>query len=248
MVDLEKCLACKACELACAEGHATAGSLLEAIINDVELLPRVKVIAAAGKPIPVQCRHCADAPCVAACPAGALYTEKEEGGRVLTAPEECIACGACVRVCPYEAVCMDEENETVIKCDVCERLLEEGGSPFCVDACPTGCLQVASVEEAHEKAGEYDELVRDEGRLRNAGPGVKFEIDRDSCICCGRCARDCPVDCISGKAGKAPDKASQADREKGKVGKPFEIDQQECVRCGTCFDVCPADAVVREKM
>ncbi len=243
MVDIEKCLACKACELACAEGHTEAGSILDAIVNDIELLPRVKVIAG-GQSIPLQCRHCKEAPCVAACPAEALYKEKE-GGRVLSAPEKCIACGACVRVCPYEAIYLDEENETVIKCDVCEGLLQEGAPPFCVSACPTGSLRVGTVEEMHEKAEKYEELVRDESRLRNAGPGVKFEIDSDSCICCGRCARDCPVDCISGKAGKAPDKASESDREKGKVGEPFEIDQETCVRCGTCLEVCPADAVIK---
>jgi NADP-reducing hydrogenase subunit HndC len=72
-----------------------------------------------------------------------------------------------------------------------------------------------------------------------------FAIDPELCICCGRCAKNCPVDCISGKRGKPPGKATEADREKGKVGEPFCIDQEVCIKCGTCFDVCPAEAVKR---
>ncbi|MFO7957100.1 MAG: NADH-quinone oxidoreductase subunit NuoF [Candidatus Brocadiia bacterium] len=75
---------------------------------------------------------------------------------------------------------------------------------------------------------------------------ITFSIDPEVCICCGRCARECPVECISGETGKAPSKATDEDREQGKVGRPFSIDQETCIKCGTCLDVCPAGAVQKE--
>ena len=243
LVEVDRCVACKNCEWACAKAHAGYESGEEALLSEDQLVPRVHIISADDHNVPIQCRHCADAPCVAACPTEALY--KADDGRVLTDAENCIACKACVRVCPYEAIFWDESREVIAKCDVCEGLIEEGQDTYCVQACPTNALHTVTVEELHEAdaSRQYDSIVRDESRMQNAGPGVSFDIDPEVCICCGRCARECPVDCISGETGKAPAKATAEDREKGKVGEPFEIDSETCVNCGTCLEVCPVSAV-----
>ncbi len=75
---------------------------------------------------------------------------------------------------------------------------------------------------------------------------ISFTVVPEKCICCGRCAKSCPADCISGQIGKAPAKASESDREKGKVGRPFVIKSSLCIKCGACFDVCPAGAILKE--
>jgi NADH-quinone oxidoreductase subunit F len=94
---------------------------------------------------------------------------------------------------------------------------------------------------------EYEAHIRDKkcpaGVCRDL---LTFTINPDLCITCGRCARNCPVSCISGKVGKAPAKATDEDRRKGKVGEPFVIDQNICIKCGTCYEVCPVSAVVRD--
>jgi len=246
LIEVEKCVACKSCELACAKAHAGIEDIVAALLSETPLVSRVHVIALGERNVPIQCRHCADAPCVAACPTGALFKE-DEAGRVLTDPEKCIGCMACVRVCPYGAVVWWKSGERIVKCDVCEGIIAEGEEPKCVTACPTKALSLVSVAELHEAAlsKQYDSLVRDESRIGLAGPGVSFEIDQEACICCGRCAKNCPVDCIAGKVGKPPAKAKKEDKEKGKVGEPFKIDQDKCVKCGTCFEVCPKDAVKR---
>ncbi len=245
-VDIERCMACGACEMACSEGHLDDGDFLEAMMEERAPMPRIKLVAAAsGRPVPVQCRHCEDAPCIAACSTRALH--RDDGGRVLFVQEQCISCRACERVCPYGAISWDEREDIVVKCDVCSGLRESEQQPFCVEACPTGCLRTVVATELHgtESARHYDSLLRDESRIGRAGPDIHFRIDSEICICCGRCARMCPVDCISGKAGKAPAKSTDEDLEKGKVGEPFVINGEECIGCGTCYDVCPVEAVIR---
>lgn len=53
-----------------------------------------------------------------------------------------------------------------------------------------------------------------------------YLIDKDKCIGCSLCARNCPVECISGS------------REE-----KYTIDQIECVKCGNCIEVCPVNAI-----
>jgi carbon-monoxide dehydrogenase iron sulfur subunit len=242
VVNLEHCLACRACETACALAHAGFEDVVEAVLAEADMVPRVHVLAVEGRAVPVQCQHCEDAPCVAVCPSDALHRE-EEGGPVLTAPEECIGCKACVNACPYGAIHYNARRETVIKCDLCEGIIEEGDLPACVVACPTHARAVVGREEAAP-------AMQDEYRARVQevmGGGVsRYTIDPEECICCGRCAKECPVDCISGTKGKPPGRATVDDVKQGKAGEPFSIDQEICIRCGICEEVCPVDAVMSE--
>ena len=52
-----------------------------------------------------------------------------------------------------------------------------------------------------------------------------FQIT-DACIGCGKCARNCPQQCIT-------------------PGKPYVINQEHCLHCGLCFENCPVRAIVR---
>lgn len=57
---------------------------------------------------------------------------------------------------------------------------------------------------------------------------IHYEIDEEKCVGCTLCAKNCPVNCISGE-----------------IRKPYFIKQELCVKCGKCFDVCRFDAVKR---
>lgn len=48
----------------------------------------------------------------------------------------------------------------------------------------------------------------------------------DSCISCGRCAKNCPQNCIE-------------------KGAPYVISQSHCLHCGSCYEKCPVKAVKR---
>jgi ferredoxin len=45
----------------------------------------------------------------------------------------------------------------------------------------------------------------------------------DTCIACGACTAECPVDAIS-------------------EGTPYTIDAEKCIDCGACAGVCPVEA------
>ena len=100
--------------------------------------------------------------------------------------------------------------------------------------------------QAHLKDGTTDtgELVHEQTCPAGVcGALISFRIEPEECICCSRCAAACPVECIDGKKGKPPSRASEEDKAAGKVGEPFVIDEDACIRCGICADTCPVDAV-----
>ena len=53
-----------------------------------------------------------------------------------------------------------------------------------------------------------------------------YKINADKCIGCTKCARNCPVDAISGS-----------------VRQPHVIDTSKCIKCGTCVAGCPQNAI-----
>jgi NADH:ubiquinone oxidoreductase subunit F (NADH-binding) len=58
---------------------------------------------------------------------------------------------------------------------------------------------------------------------------IHFMVDPEKCKKCGLCAKNCPVNCISG------------DRQT-----PYLIDQERCIKCGTCLEKCPFDAISKK--
>jgi len=77
---------------------------------------------------------------------------------------------------------------------------------------------------------EYEAHIRDKTCPAKVCPDlITYTIDPETCRKCGLCARNCPVNCISG------------DRQT-----PYEIDQERCIKCGTCLEVCPFNAVHKD--
>lgn len=121
IVHPENCTGCKSCMLMCAFAHTDAFSYEDARVWVVKKESR-------GQSAPLVCRHCEDAPCIEACPVGAIRQDPQSHWVVLD-EEECTGCGACVDACPYQAIHMDDNRDIAVKCDLC------GGDPQCVKVC-----------------------------------------------------------------------------------------------------------------
>ena len=146
VVDLEKCLGCHSCEIACAVEHSRSKELFQAVAERPRPQKRVIVEGSGGSNLPLQCRHCEDAPCVRVCPTGALVKEEIEGA-VLLHDHLCIGCKWCVLACPFGVITAAPDDGAIIKCDLCQERAEAGRLPACVESCPTGALQLASTAQ-----------------------------------------------------------------------------------------------------
>lgn len=135
-VDKDKCLACRSCELACATLRDSVAKTLPGASQEMERpVARVGVHGRTGASFPLQCRHCQDAPCLRACPSGAMQRDTETGV-VFLDQTKCHGCWMCVMTCPFGSVLPSGTHQVAQKCDLCLHREE----PACVDACPTGAL------------------------------------------------------------------------------------------------------------
>jgi carbon-monoxide dehydrogenase iron sulfur subunit len=173
-LDPLKCTACRTCEVQCSVTHSRSGSLYSAIFESPPSLTRVRVSWAPGLNVPVRCVHCENAPCLLACPVGAI---EEDGptGTVQVREEKCIGCFTCLLVCPYGAVRLSFDRKKAYKCDGCRDRIREGLAPACASGCPTRALSFADFDEiAATKISET--AAREAAAMVRVGAGASRKL------------------------------------------------------------------------
>ncbi len=103
IIDLQKCVGCGACALACKTENNTAlrkngqtYNWADFIHETTGTFPNTRY-----RTLPVLCNHCSDAPCVDACPVEPKAMFKTAEGITMHSVERCIGCRSCQDACPY---------------------------------------------------------------------------------------------------------------------------------------------------
>ena len=145
--DQSKCIGCYACAFTCmVERYRQPGIYWRRILwmNSKEPLSFLSL----------SCLHCAEPPCVDACPQGAII-KREEDGIVIVDEDECLGkdnCGVCKEACPYDVPQFGPGNDSKMsKCDLCFERLEEDRMPYCVQGCPFGAISFGPLPELEAK-------------------------------------------------------------------------------------------------
>ena len=156
-INLERCVGCNTCANACKmQNNVPMGMLWNRILTkDCDVIDGAvgEYPALARTYLPVQCQHCANAPCQKACPTGATY--KDEKGRVEVDYDKCIGCRMCMAACPYNARVFNWDDPVrepgfdygdarvpvrakgvVEKCTLCKERTDGDEVPLCVRVCP----------------------------------------------------------------------------------------------------------------
>jgi Fe-S-cluster-containing dehydrogenase component len=155
IIDVEKCEDCNNCFLACKDEHVGndwPGYSLSQPLHGHRWMNIIRkergqypLIDVAYRPTP--CMHCDNAPCIKASNNEAVY--KRDDGIVMIDPEKAKGQESLVKSCPYEAIWWNEEKEVPQKCTLCAHLLDEGWEkPRCVQACPTGALELIRKDDS----------------------------------------------------------------------------------------------------
>ena len=131
-----------------------------------------------------------------------------------TITEKCNGCGACVRLCPADAISGEKkklhriEETLCIECGACGRVCPQSSI---LDAGGTQCVMI--------KKSEWP----------------KPELLLETCMACTICIDTCPTGCLA---------MSDKPRDKGVDAYPYLKNAKACIGCGLCCLECPADALV----
>ncbi len=164
VMDLRRCIGCRACTVACKSENNVSLGRFRAVIQEktTGTFPNTKKAF-----LPLMCNHCEGnkedgvPPCVKDCPefpgdrakfktadgktiryrSGATY--KRPDGMILIDKDKCIGCGKCIDACPYGVRSFDpfvkaggdSTKQAADKCDMCAHRVDNGVEPSCVNTC-----------------------------------------------------------------------------------------------------------------
>jgi formate dehydrogenase iron-sulfur subunit len=132
-IDLDRCIGCQACVVACTMGNELPPGNSYITITDAV---RGEMPHLVGTFLHHRCFHCTDAACVTVCPTGTL---SKWNGLTTVTVEKCSGCGYCTDACPYNVPKMVEGRVT--KCVACLDLVREGQTPWCARTCPSQAIK-----------------------------------------------------------------------------------------------------------
>jgi len=181
LIDISKCIGCKACQVACMEWNDLrdeVGTNTGVYDNPRDLTDQSWTVMRFSEVEVEQgrlewlirkdgCMHCAEPGCLKACPApGAIV--QYANGIVDFHEENCIGCGYCITGCPFNVPRISKKDAKAYKCTLCSDRVAVGREPACVKTCPTGAIVFGAKEDMiHHAEGRVADLK--ERGYQNAG-------------------------------------------------------------------------------
>jgi formate dehydrogenase iron-sulfur subunit len=166
LIDVSKCIGCKACQAACLEWNDVrepVGENRGVYDNPEDLTPQMFTLMRFTEWVNPEttnlewlirkdgCMHCEDPGCLRACPApGAIV--QYSNGIVDFVHENCIGCGYCIKGCPFDIPRISKVDQTAYKCTLCSDRISVGQGPACAKACPTHAIVFGTKEEMKKHA------------------------------------------------------------------------------------------------
>lgn len=138
LTDSALCIGCKACEVHCkVRNKVPVGLKLGVHIQDGPHLRDGKRLL---RTLYMACGHCDPAPCLQACPTGAM--RRRSDGIIYIEASQCTGCKACLLACPWRVPQYDAALGKMRKCDLCRDRIDAGLLPACVTGCTMGALRL----------------------------------------------------------------------------------------------------------
>lgn len=173
LYDSARCKGCRGCEYDCADA------------NNLPVPMATKDIKGLRKPdetrrtvineyktskgqvfVKMQCMHCNEPACAAACLTQAMTKTKE--GPVIWRGKKCMGCRYCMVSCPFDIPKFEyhSANPKIEKCTMCfETRVSKGEKPACVENCPNEALMYGTrrelIQEARRRIYEKPDLYVD---------------------------------------------------------------------------------------
>ncbi len=152
LVDLTKCIGCRACQVSCKRWNNLPGESTTqksdwtnppTLSYDTYTHIRFNLNYDANDDttewrfLNWRCMHCKNPACLDVCTVNAIV--KTEEGAVVIKTDRCIGCKFCISACPFGIPQYNPKIEKVSKCHMCfDRIPTK--EPTCVQACPTDAL------------------------------------------------------------------------------------------------------------
>lgn len=177
LIDVSKCIGCKACQSACIEWNDTKPAVEDNVgtyENPHDLTPEMFTLMRFSEWVNPEtdnlewlirkdgCMHCEDPGCLKACPApGAIV--QYSNGIVDFIHDNCIGCGYCVTGCPFDIPRISKVDHRSYKCTLCSDRVAVGQGPACAKACPTQAIVFGTKDDMIAHANERVEDLKSRG-------------------------------------------------------------------------------------